>query len=118
VLGTIYVFILAFYTYSLYVSGNKVRVVPVHTINTYRSGGIAPRILNFSTTFSSCFSHRRKSPWSALDRRLGCLQRQARSYGEEKLFDPQRIELLFLDFLACILATTLSYHIVSEHAVR
>ena len=86
--GTIYVFILAFYTYSLYVSGNKVGVVPVHTINTYRNGGIAPLILNFSTTFSSCFSHRRKSPWSALDRRLGCLQSQARSFEEETNFCP------------------------------
>jgi hypothetical protein len=58
VFGKIYVFILAFYIYSLYVSGNKVGVVPVHIINTYRSGGIAPLILDFSTTFSSCFSHR------------------------------------------------------------
>jgi len=86
VLGTIYVFSLAFYTYTLYVSGNKARVVPVHTINTYESGGIAPFILNFSTTFPSCFTHRRKSLWSALDRRLGCLQNQAGCFGEERNF--------------------------------
>jgi len=49
VLGTIYVFSLAFYVYSLYVSGYKVRVVPVHTINAYGSGGIAPLILQHYT---------------------------------------------------------------------
>jgi len=88
VLGTIYVFSLEFYAYSSYVSGNKIRVVPVHTVNAYGSGGIAPLILNFSTTFPRRFTHGRKSPRSALDRRLGCLQSQAGCFGEERNFCP------------------------------
>jgi hypothetical protein len=83
VLGTIYVFSLAFYMYSLYFSGNKVRVVPVHTINTYGSGGIAPLIHNLSTAFASSFTDGRRSPWSPLDRRIGCLQSQSECFGED-----------------------------------
>ena len=61
----------------------EIRVVPVHAINTYGSGGISPFILNFSTIFASQCTHRRKSPSSALDRRIGCLHRQSGCSGEE-----------------------------------
>jgi len=57
--------------------------VPVHNIETYGSEGISPLILNFSTIFTSRFTHRRRSPLSALDRRIGCLQNQAGCSGEE-----------------------------------
>jgi hypothetical protein len=107
VLGTIYVFSLAFYTYSLYVSVNKVRVVPVHTINAYGSGGITPPILNISTIFPRHFTHRRKSPWSTLDRLLS--EPGWMLWRRERLVFPLRIEPQFLDSVACSLATTLSY---------
>jgi hypothetical protein len=61
----------------------EVKVVPVHTINTYGSGGMSPLILNFSSIFTSRISRRRKSPWFALDRRIGCLQSQSGCSGEE-----------------------------------
>jgi hypothetical protein len=88
----------------------EIRIVPVHTINTYGSGGISPLILNFSTIFASRFTHSRKSPWSALDRRIGCLQKPDWILcRRDKLVAPLRIEPQFLDSLACSLATTLSY---------
>ena len=58
VLGTIYVFSLAFYTYSLYFLG--ITVVPVQNINEYVSGGSSPLILDYSTLFASHFTHSRK----------------------------------------------------------
>ena len=68
----------------------EIRVVPVHAINTYGSGDISPFILNFSTIFASRSTHSRKSPSSALDRRIGCLHRQSGCSGEEtNLFPPE-----------------------------
>jgi hypothetical protein len=66
----------------------EIRVVPVHTLKAYGSGGISLLILNFSTIFASRFTHRRKSPWSALDRKIGCLQSHSGCSGEEKSLLP------------------------------
>ena len=88
----------------------EIRVLAVYTINTYWSGGISPPILNFSTIFTSCYTRSRNSPWSALDRRTGCLQSQSGcSVEETKLLPPLKIEPQFLDSLASSLATTLIY---------
>ena len=71
----------------------EIIVVPVHTVNAYGSGDISPLILNFSTVFAGHISHKRKSPWSALDRRIGCLHSQSGYSGEETILLPSlRIE--------------------------
>jgi len=108
VLGRIYVFSPAFYKYSPYFSGNK-SCACAHHKNIWE-WSISPHILNFSTIFASLFTHSRNSPWSALDRRIGCLQSQSGcSVEETNLLPPLGIEPQFLDYLACSPATTLSY---------
>ena len=66
----------------------EIRVVTVHTIKACGSGGVSPLILNFSTIFTSCFTHSRKSHWSILERRIGCLHRQSGCPAEETNFCP------------------------------
>jgi hypothetical protein len=62
----------------------EIRVVSLHTIITHGSGGFSPLILNFNNTFVSCFTHRRNSPFSALDRRISCLQSESGWFGDEQ----------------------------------
>jgi len=68
----------------------EIRVVTVHTIKACGSGGIYPLILNFSTIFTSCFTHSRKSHWFSLDRRIGCLHNQSGCPAEETNLLPTR----------------------------
>ena len=73
VLGTIYFFSPAFYTYSPYFSGNK-SCACAHHKNVWEWS---------ISIYASRFTHSRNSPWSALDRRIGCLQSQSGCSVEE-----------------------------------
>ena len=125
VLGTIYAFLLnskcTAHTFL------EIRVVTMHTIKSYGSGGISPFFLNFSTIFARCFTHSRKSRWSALDRRMGCLHSLSGCPAEEtNLLPPWELNpnsLILLPvvwpphsvFLPLIIQKG---HITHEHAVR
>jgi len=105
----------------------EIRVVTVHTIKACGGGGISPLILNFSTIFASRFTHGRKSHWSALDRRIGCLHSQSGCPAEEtNLLPPSELKQNYMILLpvvcpphSVILPLIIQKgHITHEHAVR